>query len=241
MASLRKLRGLLVVVLLCAIPFTAHAKLFRNAYVQFELPDNWDCNLEGTEWVCSSRNKVDAKESIIILTSKEVGPQDTFASYEDYLKKPKDVPTAGGKIVKSQLKNVKTRKINDHQWVDAMHLGSEIPGYYTRYLATIKDKLAILVTLSAHQKYYTKYANDYLRAVESLRVVASKDLLNPKAFAPTKPGGETVGPNTPTTLPPDNEPPAPESSSSGPDAATLGGIILIVAAVVFYLMRKRKS
>ena len=39
----------------------------------------------------------------------------------------------------------KKYNINDHPWLDGLHLNSEIPGYYTRYLATIKDQLAILV------------------------------------------------------------------------------------------------
>jgi hypothetical protein len=219
----------------------AHAKLFRNSYVQFELPDQWNCNIEGTEWVCSSQNKNDAKESIIILTAKEIGPQDSFQIYETYLKTPKPVQLSNGKTVLSQVKNVRTRKINDHPWVDSLHLGSEIPGYYTRYLATIKDKIAILVTLSAHQKFYTKYSTDYFKAVESLRVIASKDLLNQKALAPIKPGSQNLGVGGVNMPGGDNEVPVPESGSSGKlDIATLGGIFLLVAALTFYFLKKRR-
>src|ERR1700677_4767489 len=89
----------------------SQAKLFHNSYVQFELPDRWNCNIEGTEWVCSSDDKNDAREAIVILTAKEVGPQDSFPIYENYLRAPKPVQLANGKTVMSQLKNVKTRKI----------------------------------------------------------------------------------------------------------------------------------
>ena len=57
------LRTLQLVLLLAGVGFvsTAQAKLFRNAYVSFELPPNWNCKLEGAEWVCenviSRRNK----------------------------------------------------------------------------------------------------------------------------------------------------------------------------------------
>ncbi len=227
-------------VILLLFSNTSQAKLFHNAYVQFELPDRWDCNIEGTEWICSSENRVDSKESIIILTAKEVGPQDSFPVYENYLKTPKQVQLANGKTVLSQVKNIRSRKINDQPWVDSLHLGSEIPGYYTRYLATIKDKIAILVTLSAHQKYYTKYSNDYFKAVESLRVIASKDQLNQKTLAPIKPGTETLGTGGAAIPNADTEVPMPESGGGKIDAATLGGIFLLVAALTFYLLKRRK-
>ena len=55
-----------------------------------------------------------------------------------------------------------------------MHLGSEIPHYYTRYLATIKGNISVLVTFSAHKLFYTKYSNEFFRAIKSLRVIATK-------------------------------------------------------------------
>jgi LPXTG-motif cell wall-anchored protein len=235
-----KCKTLILIVLICLVCPLAEAKLFRNAYVQFELPDQWDCVIEGTEWVCSSKNKIDAKESIIILTAKEVGPQDSFQGYETYLKTPKPVQQASGKTTLSQVKYVNNRKINDHPWIDSLHLGSEISGYYTRYLATIKDKIAILVTLSAHQKYYTKYSSDYYKAVESLRVVASKDLSNQRVLAPVKPGTENLGVGG-ANVPGVEDIPAPDTGSDGKvDAATLGGIFLLVAALAFYILRRKK-
>jgi len=220
----------------------AQAKLFRNAYVQFDLPPQWDCQMEGTEWVCSSKNKVDSKESIIILTAKEAGPQDTFSAYELFLKTPKVLKASSGKDTKSVIKSVRQRKINDHPWVDALHLGSEIPGYYTRYLATVKDKLAILVTLSAHQKFYTKYSNDYFKAVESLRVVASKELFSPKDLPPVRGAQEAIGGAINPVIPPPEDAPGSggDSEPSSSDAIFIGlGIILL--AVAGYALLKRKS
>ncbi|MBK9294867.1 MAG: hypothetical protein IPM57_10590 [Oligoflexia bacterium] len=234
------MKCLLGLILLLA-PYSSDAKLFKNAYVQFELPAQWDCSLEGTEWVCSSKNKIDAKESIIILTAKEVGPQDSFQAYEAYLKTQKQLAGNNSKPVLSQIKSVKQRKINNHAWVDALHLSSEIPGYYTRYLATIKDRLAILVTLSAHQKYYTKYSNDYFKAVESLRVIATKDLLSQKALAPVKPVGESLGNQIAPPIPNDTGAmaPLPDEEPNSSDTFIIGGIFLILA-VIGYMLLKRK-
>ena len=58
------------------LSFSAQAKVFRNAYIAFEMPETWKCNLEQTEWVCRSEQNKESKEYIIILTSKEVCPTD---------------------------------------------------------------------------------------------------------------------------------------------------------------------
>lgn len=169
------LRSLLLLVLLAC--GSAHAKRFRNAYVSFELPPNWNCKLEGSEWVCENDFSGKTKEAIIILTAKEVGPTDTLAAYLAHLQTPRIIVGRGGAQIKSQIIHVKERMIGNQMWIDGMHLGSEVGPYFTRYLATIKDKIAILVTFSAHKEHFTKYSSDFIKAVESLRVVASKDTL----------------------------------------------------------------
>src|SRR6185312_5686077 len=166
------LRSLLLFTLM--VCGTAHAKRFRNAYVSFELPPNWNCKLEGSEWVCENEFSNKTKEAIIILTAKE-------------------------------------RMISNQMWIDGMHLGSEVGPYFTRYLATIKDKIAILVTFSAHKEQYTKYSADFIKAIESLRVVATKDSLGDRGggvgFGPGvgetigAPIGQSMSPYTSDTLP----------------------------------------
>ena len=136
--------GLMVVVLYLILPIGAQAKIFRNAYVAFELPPNWKCDLEQTEWVCRSENAKEAKEAIIILTAKMVGPTDSLSTYEMHLKTPKVVVDRRGQQITSEIKHVKKVKINDHLWIDGWHLSSEVPNYYTRYLATVKEQIEIL-------------------------------------------------------------------------------------------------
>lgn len=167
-------RSLLVaLIFVCG---AAHAKRFRNAYVSFELPPNWNCKLEGSEWVCENDYSAKTKEAIIILTAKEVGPTDTLPAYLAHLQTPRTLSGRGG-MTKSQIIHVKERMIANQMWIDGMHLGSEVGPYFTRYLATIKDRIAILITFSAHKQHYTKYSGDFIKAVESLRVVATKDTL----------------------------------------------------------------
>ncbi len=163
----------------CLLSSFAHAKKFKNSYIEFELPPKWDCQPEHTEWIC--RNSIVKKEvkkqAVIIFTAKEVGVADTMSNYKSHLKKIKMISDLKGKPISSTVKHVTERKMNNHSWVDGLHLNSEVPMYYTRYLATIKQRIAILVTFSAHQRYYTKYVNDFIRSIESLRITASGSLL----------------------------------------------------------------
>ena len=161
-----------------AVGGVAHAKLFQNAYVSFELPPNWNCKLEASEWICESDFAARTKEAIIILTAKEVGSSDSLTAYTTYLQTPRIIPGRGGMPMKSQVVLVKQRMIANQMWIDGMQEGSEVSLYFTRYLATVRDSIAILVTFSAHKSHYPKYSNDFIHAIESLRVVATKDTLH---------------------------------------------------------------
>lgn len=156
------------------------AKLFKNSYVQFELPPNWDCELEGTEWVCINKfvkKNNEKREAIIILTAKEKGPSDSLTLYEGHLKTERNLVNAKGVKYKSEIKQVRPRKIAMQDWMDGIHMGSEVQDYYTRYLATVRGQIAVLVTFSAHKDHYAKYAQDFMKAIQSLRIIASDDIL----------------------------------------------------------------
>lgn len=241
MPKIIKVKRLILFILL--IGSVSEAKLFRNSYVQFELPDQWNCKLEGTEYTCSSLNPVDSKESIIVLAAKEMGPQDTLVEYERFLKTPKDSKLLSGKGVKSEVKFVKPRQILGHPWVDGMHLGSEIPGYYTRYAATVKGTLAILVTFSAHQKFYTKYAKDFIRAIETLRLVSGSGI-STSGMGKIGPGGMPGGSaNTFGSSEPMAMGPSVEDIPTPKDAGTRKTPLLIIAgafliAAAFLILKK---
>ena len=171
LATVRRAAILATVLTASAAP----AKTFSNSYVSFELPDRWSCTLEQTEWVCSPGATSESPQAIIILTAKEVGPSDSLPSYKSHLKTPKQITGRGGNIITSEILTVDDKKIADQPWVDGFHKSSEVPNYLTRYLATTKGRIAVLVTFSAHQLFYSKYSADFLRAIGSLNVIAPKD------------------------------------------------------------------
>ena len=233
------MRILITSLALILLTFSAQAKVFRNAYIAFEMPETWKCVLEQTEWVCRSEQSKEAKEAIIILTAKEVGPTDSFPLYADHLDKPIPLTLKTGGTVDSKIvyksKNV---QINDQAWIDGLHLGSEVPNYFTRYLATIKDKIAILITFSAHKQYYTKYSQDFFKAVMSLRVIASKNLLSKPDLGTVRPGSETLGTAIGGAMPNDllgADDLGGGGKAGGSDKAMYFGIALILAAIGAFL------
>lgn len=222
--------------------FSANAKLFSNSYVSFELPPSWDCTREGTEWLCVSQfERSTQKEAIIVLTAKEVGPADTLAQYLAHLQGPRLLPVKGGSPVPSKVYTVQNRMINNHPWVDGLHFGSEISTYYTRYLATVKDRIAILVTFSAHRTNFTKYSSDFIRAIDSLRVTATKDLLGKTPTAGQQQGAEMTGTPIPTALGPSDTVPLENSTQGSPIRKMLGLALILLAVGIFLVMRRKKK
>lgn len=257
-------KSLLILALLTLgslTPWQAQAKVFRNSYVSFELPPKWDCYLENTAWICRyaiSKKCLGAKsnsktcqmqrkktrEAIIILAAKEKGPKDSFKEYYNHLKSPRPIVSKSGKRSKSKIIHTKQINIQKHRWLDGMHLGSEIPHYYTRYLATLKGNIAVLVTFSAHKLYYTKYSSDFFKAIKSLRVLATKAQTVSKRERYPKTGtlGLDTRPDIDAALNNIDEnwnADDGESSKSSMDVFLLGGALLMALAGFFVWFKGR--
>src|SRR6185312_5884445 len=208
-------------------------------------PDTWKCALEHTEWVCRSESDKESKEAIIILTAKEVGPTDSLDAYSQHLNTPQTTHTKTGQTIVSRITYPpKQVKINDQVWIDGLQMGSEVSNYFTRYLATIKDKIAILVTLSAHKSFYTKYSQDFFKAVMSLRVIATNNLLAQPDLGPLRPGSETLGAPIGMAMPGDmvgtGDMPTGDGTGgkSSKTKALFLGLALVLAALAGYVFMK---
>ena len=194
---------ILVAVLIGLAPKAAFAAKFANQFSEFELPPQWQCNLEGAEWVCQSTNDTKKRDAIIVLAAKLKGDQDSLDQYLTYLKAAKSFTSVQGKPVKSEPKYAKTVNINGQAWVDALHMESEIPGFYTRYLATVKQDIGILITYSINKSKYQSYLEDFDHMVKTLKVFRKAGGINiapaqsnlfQNAQIPANVGTETVFP-----------------------------------------------
>jgi hypothetical protein len=222
----------------------AEAAKFANQFTEFELPPQWACALEGAEWVCQNANEAKKRDAIIVLAAKLKGDQDSIDQYLDYLKAPKTYTSIQGKPVKSEMKYAKTVNINGHPWVDSLHMESEIPGFYTRYLATIKQDIGVLVTYSINKTKYQDYLNDFEAMVKTLKVFRKAGGINigpaggnlfQNTQIPQHVAQDSVFQNAPV-----ESAEAPKPAPKKEDNLPIIPIAIGVALVAFILWRKKQ-
>jgi hypothetical protein len=240
------IRSVLLLAASMAAPGAMAAK-WANQFTEFELPPGWSCTLEGAEWVCQSSDPAKKKEAIIVLAAKLKGDQDSLDQYLTYLKATKSFTSVAGKPMKSEPRYAETKNFNGQPWVDALHLESEIPGFYTRYLATVKDDIGVLITYSVAKAKFSDYRQDFDNMVNTLRVFRKTgEGLNVAPSQPGQPPQVTI----PTTVSDGgvfpgvdvkggNDSPQPQGAKKGGDDAFL--YLVIGGAVVAFLIFKKKK
>jgi hypothetical protein len=144
--------------------------LVTTSFLDFEAPPNWSCNVESSTWVCQDTRPDRQHESIIIFAAKQVGPGDDVDVVLANLRRPKTWRAGDGGVVVSQVISARKTNIAGQTWVDAVHDDSEVPGFRTRYLFTVKGGLAALVTMSAKRERYAALAGAFDDVARSLRL-----------------------------------------------------------------------
>ena len=153
------------------LPSTLEAKKkFVNSYVEFDLPDTWQCAQEGGQHVCQPINPDQRKEAIIVMASKYKGPEDDIKNYQARLEEKRKVKDIKGKEYDSKKQYLRSTFIQGNMWLDSQHENSEVPGFITRYLATVAKGLGMVLTFSAHKSKFNSYTADFYTMVNSLRV-----------------------------------------------------------------------
>lgn len=174
------------------------AQTFVTDYLEFTIPKGWACELENTVWSCryklpkkcfksKTKNCLAARklysEAIMILTAKKTGPKDSLRQFYRKLNQPFPLllETSKGKKKKllSKVVHTKKPKIKAQIWVDSLHMGSELPNYYTRYLATVKNNTSVIITFSSHKKHYAKYSKTFFETMKTLKVKGGSNIKSP--------------------------------------------------------------
>lgn len=143
------------------------AEVFESRFLRFSLPEGWKCDQEGTEFVCEPVHPKGHKVSmIIILAAKYQGDFDTLPNYMEYLRKNKSVTGGSSLTVEPKIDD----DIGGLSWVEATHYESELKGFYTTYLATATQGLAVLVTFSASKDNYPQFRDMIRPCIQSLEI-----------------------------------------------------------------------
>ena len=174
-----------LLVSLMPLVVLGQGRLFKSSYLSFEIPSTWECQAFEQNWICHDKYQGKKVEALISVTAKIAGEWDTRENYLDYLKQPKEWVTGTGENIISEIKGAEAKFIypNKYPWVEATHLNSEIQSYLTRYVGTIccddsSSELGMLVVLSAHQEHWSKYADIFLRAANSLKVLDIEEAIS---------------------------------------------------------------
>jgi len=235
--------------LLGLLLFTTTAFGLITAYVTFEHPEGWKCELSQGVWICQSTVELDRRESIVLSIAATASEFDTLDNYVDYLKKSRRIETEDGKTLTSTIRYVRKRKINGKEWVDSLQKNSELPGFWARYLATVhttkKAKLAVLITYIVSEDSYGKMAQEFERMIASLKLNDNFDM-NVKSDdkGKTLPGGEILGsvPETKNILK-ERLGKRPEIQKTKAPSYTMEilGVALIIGVFLFLKKKKKKA
>jgi hypothetical protein len=147
--------------------------------------------------------------------------------------------------VKSDPKYAKTQNLNGHPWVDSLHLESEIPGFYTRYLATVKQDIGVLVTYSVNKAKYQDYLQDFdhmvntlkvFRKVGGINVAPAQGSLFQNTQVSTNVGTETIFSSDQIQGGADTV-----KARSSQQQFPWGVLVLLVGAIGFFVWKRRKG
>ena len=161
--------GRILPFLLFPVPCEAGANTFSKCYIEFCLPESWSCEPENGRWLCQSKDEATKRDAIAVVYAK---PQkegtDDLANYKRYLAKPRTINDSSS--IQSKPFFSREMQIFGHRWIDAFQLDSEVPDFYTRYLATVEADLGIAVQFSVRKDKYEDYRPGIEALVRSLRV-----------------------------------------------------------------------
>jgi hypothetical protein len=233
-----KIAFLALSFIVCSFGWT---KTFRSKFVTMELPPNWDCQQEELDWVCQPENPNLRNEAMVVIVTKATNPtDDSLPKYEEYLKNPKQMRDLVGNAYTSEIKYVKQKKIRDLMWVDSLQIGSEVPGFVSRYVASIKEQIAGLISYHVGESVFPKWAETLDKMIETAEL-----RFDPKAFEEImKSRNMSVFGNvggvqrrTPTAT---QE--APKKAEDNSDTLTKAiGATAILAAIIGYIIYRRKK
>ena len=138
-------------------------------FIDFQLPSHWTCN-EASPRTCQDSRPVLQQEAMLSFAGKPAKENETLPAYLAYLKRPKTWQEENGTEVTSHVVEAKMITVGGQSWVSVIHEDSELRGFRTRYLATVKDGTVVIVTLTARSDRYGVYESELERGLKSAKL-----------------------------------------------------------------------
>lgn len=150
---------------------TVFAAQFESAFMRMEIPDGWTCQLQAGQYLCQDEKYKAKNYAVLVVTAKQSSKEDTLASYKTFLSRPMQKVTSDFKELKSDVVKVSQSSRGGIEWIESVHKNSEAKGFITRYLATTHDGLSVLVSLSAHEKYFATFDQLFAKSWDTIRLL----------------------------------------------------------------------
>lgn len=193
-----KIKFIVLILGLFIVPNLAFAEQeYKTSYLKFSSDILLNCvpTKLGTT-ICVATTPEHKENVLVTFGSKLPGAKDNMKDYKTHLKREQTNRTPAGKEFKSKISFLKETKIEDTNWIDALHKGGELENYFTRYLATVHNGVAVVFAVTIVEEKYKNYSLWLKKLVNSLRVlaVAPKDKTQElkKEEAPKLPNKEGV-------------------------------------------------
>lgn len=147
----------------------ASAELQSFGPVNFALPVGWGCQIKENNLICLDNSPTSEKNAAIVLNYKYKTAEDVLAVYRDQLARPRTL--YDGEIAKPSVpQGVRDVMLNNITWVEGIHLGSEMPDYYTLYYVTVVEPYAILLSISVEKSSYQSKLSFIKNTISSIKV-----------------------------------------------------------------------
>ena len=232
-------------------PSISQSKLFKCSYVSFEIPETWDCKAFEQHWVCHDKYQEKKVEAFITLTAKIAGEFDKTDNYLAYLKEEKTWVAQTGEEITSKKMGSEAKYIypNKFPWVEATHLNSEQPSYISRYVGTVccedsSSQLGMILVLNAHEDLWSKYADIFLKAINSLKLLDIEDAISKVRAGESAKATSQMGAYIDGLLQGDSDMKGLNKSSGSFLDDSFNLLLLglaLLALITFYIIKKRKS
>ncbi|MEZ4750155.1 MAG: hypothetical protein R3B54_05845 [Bdellovibrionota bacterium] len=117
------------------LSFNAFA--LETAYVKFDLPSGWFCELEGGIWVCSDDREPSPSRRVVLSMATLAEPSDSFTGILGFFNR--DLPALYDykAVTKKHLTGL--LEVNQLVWIHSEQENADFPGYTTDYFTTLLD------------------------------------------------------------------------------------------------------
>lgn len=229
------------------------ALALKTAYVSFDTPDGWRCDLSEGVWICQTMVETHRKDSVVLSIASLATDWDTLDNYEKYLNQTRTIRDDQGKSYDSKIIWARRRKINQIEWIDSLQFNSEIPGFYARYLGTThttgQTKLAILITYVVSGDKYAYFSPLFDRMIATLKPNTEFDINIPSMQGELPLHGNQKLGSVPKILAErldikkrqSTDLVEVETESSSRTLPTILFLILLAAAGVYLIIRRRRK